>query len=129
MGDCDVCIGGDFDGEYAAFSNTEFPKSRKAYKCEECGREIAKGQKYEKYSGVFDGSFFSHKTCMDCHNIRSAMSCNNSVCIGQLWEEIYYIFPEVTHGCLERIKTPSAKAYFVERWNEWKFKKLTKPTR
>jgi len=124
MGDCGVCIGGDGDGEYCSFSNVVFPKARKPHKCYECGREIAKGSEYEKYTGVFDGSFFEHKTCMDCRNIRLGLSCNNSIEFGRLWEEIYYIFPEVTTGCLQRIKTPSAKAYFIERWNEWKFKKI-----
>jgi hypothetical protein len=123
MGDCGVCIGSDDYGESASFSNMEYPKARKVHTCEECYRDIAIGQTYEKYSGVWDGSFSNHKTCMDCVNIRRGMSCNNSVCFGQLWEEIYYIFPEVTTGCLERIKTPSAKAYFIERWNQWKFKK------
>lgn len=123
MGDCGVCIGGGGDdGEYCAFSNAEYPKARKPHKCQECYREIAIGSEYERYSGVYDNAFFTHKTCMDCFHIRRGLQCNNAITFGQLWEEVYYIFPEVTTGCLQRIKTPSAKAYFIERWNEWKFK-------
>jgi hypothetical protein len=123
MGDCGVCIGsGDY--ESCDFTNVEYPKSRKPHKCYECNREIAKGSEYEKYSGVFDGSFFTHKSCMDCVHIRKGLSCNNGVAFGQLWDEIYQIFPEITTGCLQRIKTPSAKAYFIERWNQWKFRAM-----
>lgn len=123
MSDCGICIGSDYnDGESCAFANARYHKARKIHHCQECGRDIAKGAEYERYSGVFDNAFFTHKTCMDCVEIRSGLTCGNGITFGHLWEEIYYIFPEVTIGCLERIKTPSAKAYFVERWNKWKFK-------
>lgn len=118
--DCGVCIGGDSDG-YWEFSDFKIVKARKPHKCIECDREIPVGMRYEKFSGKWEGDFTSHETCLDCANIRNGLSCNNSVGIGELWNEIREVFSEITTGCLQKIKTPSAKAYLLERWNEWKF--------
>ena len=47
--------------------------------------------------------------------------CDGTRSFGNLWEEIReYVFPEMTTGCLAKIEEPSAKAYLIERWQEWK---------
>lgn len=118
--DCGVCIGGG-DYELWDFCDSTMRKARKPHKCCECSREIPKGAQYEYIAGKCGGDFQDYKTCLDCMNIRNGLSCD-SVALTGLWDDIYEIFPEVTTGCLQRIKTPSAKAYFIERWNQWKFR-------
>lgn len=123
MSDCNVCIGG---GDYDAweFSSTSFQKARKPYKCSECNREIPKGITYERISGKCGGYSYIETfiTCMDCVNIRNGLSCEGGgVGLGGLWEEITEVFSDVkSTACLAKIKTPSAKAYFLERWRKWK---------
>lgn len=124
MGDCQVCIGRD-DWESPEFYNYEYPKARKEHNCVECGRTIAKGQEYERYTSKFDGHLSTEKTCMDCMNIRNAFTCDGSASppFGDLWYEIQGNFPHLTStACLTKIKTPSAKEYFLDRWRKWKFK-------
>jgi hypothetical protein len=124
MSDCQVCIGSD-EWESPEFYNWEFPKARKEYKCGECRRTITKGQQYERYTAKFDGEMQSEKTCMDCSHIRKAFTCEGSASppFGDLWHEIQGNFPHLTStACLTKIKTPSAKEYFLDRWRAWKFK-------
>jgi hypothetical protein len=119
MGDCNICIGGgDYDGAWD-FCSVSVVKARKPHKCCECGRGISIGTQYEKIAGKFDGDFSEAKSCLDCMNICNGLACG-SVGLGNLWDEIYQIFGEVTTGCLAKIKTPSAKDYFLERWQVWK---------
>jgi hypothetical protein len=120
MSDCGVCIGGEADG-YCEFWDSKIVKARKPHKCYECRREIPVGAQYEYVAGKYDGDFFTHKTCLVCAEIRDSFSCGGGVQYGSLWEDMHYAFPEVTTGCLTKLKTPEAKAYLLERWNKWKF--------
>ena len=45
-------------------------KARKEHKCEECGEPIAKGQRYEYSSTLFDAMWSHQKTCLPCVGIR-----------------------------------------------------------
>ncbi len=45
--------------------------ARKEHKCGECRATIRKGQEYEYVSGLWDGDFGVHKTCMKCVTIRN----------------------------------------------------------
>lgn len=55
------------DGErYAVYGVRYVKKSRKLHKCYECGREIAIGELYRKYYGLFDGKWNNHPTCQHC---------------------------------------------------------------
>lgn len=122
MSGCEVCIGSD-DYETAEFYSYEYPKARKQHTCCECRRPIEKGQQYERYASKFDGVMESYKTCTDCMNIRRAFTCDGmaSPPFGDLWYEIQGNFPHLkSTACLTKIKTPSAKAYFLERWRKWK---------
>lgn len=118
MSDCGVCIGGG-DYDMPAFCSESYLKARKPHKCCECYREIPKGAEYERVTGKWD-RVSTYKTCMDCVNIRRGLSCG-SWCYTMLWEDIREIFSSVNISCLDKIKTPSAKAYFLDQWHKWKF--------
>jgi len=49
---------------------TIFNKTRhsaaKSYKCYECQTEIAKGDKYDRHSGLWDDSWDTYKICLKC---------------------------------------------------------------
>jgi hypothetical protein len=125
-GDCGVCIGGDYGEGTAEFHDAREVKARKPHKCCECRREISVGAVYMKACGKFDGEFYSFATCMVCAELRACLSCEGVCAYECLWEEIVdYVFPQMTTGCLEKLKTAAAKQYLVERWNQWKFRKKT----
>lgn len=50
--------------------NDEIVTARKPHMCCECGGVIAKGEKYESVSGMWDGRFDRIKTCIPCMEIR-----------------------------------------------------------
>ncbi|WP_288482354.1 hypothetical protein [uncultured Deinococcus sp.] len=43
--------------------------ARKAHSCEECGVDIAPGQRYRRDSGRFDGHMWSSKYCLSCGDL------------------------------------------------------------
>ena len=73
-------------------------KSRKDYKCDECGCEIKKGEKYEYASGFYaDNQYWSTwRTCADCVEIRAALSEMECFCWGHggLFEAVQEQFQE-----------------------------------
>lgn len=126
--ECGVCIGGgDFDGTYE-FSTSVTRKARKDYRCYECYRAISKGSQYHYFSGKYDGYLDQYRTCLDCHNIRIGLTCEGEAwpAFGNLWDDVTYSFRDLrSTACLTKIKTPSAKEYFLDRWRAWKFKENT----
>lgn len=124
MSDCSVCIGGGDIDDYPEFSDCKIVKARKIHKCSECHRDIAIGQQYERFSFKFDGHMYCEKTCLDCRNIRIGLTCEGESppVIGELWSDVIANFPHLkSTACLAKIPTASAKAYFLERWRQWKF--------
>ena len=122
MSNCGVCIGGgEYDGCYE-FQSSSFPRARKQRWCVECRKAIQPGERYQKFVGKFDGTFFSEDTCAICAEIRDALSCGgNSSIFGEMWGEIRdYVFPTMTTGCFDRLETPEAKKELQRRWIEWK---------
>lgn len=55
--------------DYAEVCNTVDRRARKRHTCRECGKKIDPGTIYKYTSGIFDGSPFSHKWCVDCYEI------------------------------------------------------------
>jgi hypothetical protein len=121
MSDCGVCLTGCEDAD-TDFVHSKVSVARKLHVCCECGKEIIKGDKYERSSGRTDGDFWSFSTCLICAEIATAFYCTGRWYGGILWEEMReYAFGEMTTGCLERLATAAAKAELMKRWNEWKF--------
>jgi hypothetical protein len=50
-------------------------RARKPHTCEECGRRINIGERYEYVFGVYDGAFIAH-TCSHCVGIRQFVQIN-----------------------------------------------------
>lgn len=51
------------------FYTSTTPIARKHHKCEYCGKEIQKGEKYSYESGKYDGDMFVRKLCLVFANI------------------------------------------------------------
>jgi len=86
MGDCG-CVYVDYDGLCEETSKTN-PIANKEHKCDECNRKIQVGEKYERYTGKFEGEIFTNKTCTDCLSLRNEYFCGGW-CYGQLWEHMW----------------------------------------
>jgi hypothetical protein len=56
-----------------AFSE-KHPTARKSHKCCECHGFIQAGEKYEFFSGVWEGRGESFKTCLECSELRKAVN-------------------------------------------------------
>jgi len=124
MSDCGVCIGGyEADGCHD-FSRVDWPKACKEHKCEECGRVIAKGEKYRRSAWKFDGEITDEINCAECVEIRDAFTCwedGAAYCPGELWADMRSaVFPVLTSACFDKLKTPSAKEMLRQLWMRWK---------
>lgn len=112
--DCGVCLDpGDYD--HPEMYEEKVVKARKECRCCECGRQISIGQEYQRASGKWDGDFGTHKTCLDCMNIRDAFACGSGFMFERLWDDLWEYKNDINHDCVKKIKTPSAKAYYLER--------------
>jgi len=84
------CVYLDYDG-CCEFSDSQTRKARKTHQCDECGREILRGEQYEHAVGKLDGDFFQNKTCADCLTIGDEFFCG-SWAWGNLLEDLLYHF-------------------------------------
>ncbi len=50
------------------------PKARQPHKCCECRGIIARGEKYQKIQGLWDGRWRTFKTCIDCKELREKIT-------------------------------------------------------
>jgi hypothetical protein len=120
VGDCGVCIGG-YDGDAADIFASRLVVARKAHQCYECEKEIPPGAKYERIKILYEGEWSCYEICMICSEIGTVFSCDGR-CLGILWEDIHdTLFPNMTTGCLAKLKTAAAKQHLLDKWNEWKF--------
>lgn len=122
MSDCGACIsnGDYFDGP-AQIWESDIRKAAKPHRCCECGRVIEKGQKYEYYSMLFDGSWSHYNTCLICMEIADAFCCDGRL-FGELWSSFVEadVWPQLNTSCFDKLQTPEAKAELQRRWMEWK---------
>ncbi len=64
------------DGEPMECSTITFPKARHGnFKCVECDRPIAKGEKHEHIKGKYEGEWVSWRTCTGCQRLRDDLGC------------------------------------------------------
>lgn len=67
------------DAEYWKVSRTEMRTARKLWSCEECGRRIVPGERYQFLTGCLDSHWSVHRTCLHC---TAAGEWLNEVCGG-----------------------------------------------
>ena len=89
MSSC-ACINNyDYDAETCQWNTTEFRKARKPHTCGECEHIISPGEKYERITGVWDGSWDHHITCLSCVDTRTAFFCNSGWMFNHVWDDVY----------------------------------------
>jgi hypothetical protein len=78
------------DCEPNQFERVEYRKARKVHKCYECRRSIQIGDRYECWTGMFDGRIDRYKTCDDCAKLRDWLNKRTDCCIafGELTTEL-----------------------------------------
>lgn len=59
--------------------------ARKPHRCGECGRDIAKGERYHSGGGLMEGSWCTFKTCEHC---RAAADWLVTVCGGWVYDAV-----------------------------------------
>ena len=69
--------------EMAELCDESYPKARKEHICCECREVIKKGQKYQLFTGKWEGEFSAFKTCIACAAIRKHY-CPNGAVFGEL---------------------------------------------
>lgn len=50
------------------------PKARKLHRCIECTGSIEPGEVYEKFTGLWDGSWDTYRTCAECNTLRGEVN-------------------------------------------------------
>lgn len=65
-----MCMYDSYDDAPAFYASTE-RTARKAHKCSECRREIARGERYQHVAAKWDGVLDTIKTCAHCAVVQS----------------------------------------------------------
>ena len=94
MSDCACSCDLDYDRP-DFFRESDIKKSRKEYKCEECGEVISAGSPYRYECGSWEGKFQVFRTCKSCIAIRIDF-CPCFV-YGMLWENMMEHWGEDAH--------------------------------
>lgn len=84
------------------FGHTRHLVARKEHRCEECGRKIAPGEKYDRHAGKWEGDFFTNVACAHCAVLRRMVNDVDDYyyeCyFGGLGEWVSESYPETTAG-------------------------------
>lgn len=110
------------DGDRATVSHTTCPVSARDKPCGECGKSIVRGEKYELNKSLWDGAWFTSRTCLLCVEIRDHFQCDGWI-YGQLWDDLVEnFFPDMKVGgpCMRGL-SPQAKAALIDARLAWVF--------
>lgn len=108
------------DGPSATVYTMKVVAARKAHRCTECGEDIAPGVRYERVTGLWDGRWSTHQTCLSCVEIRNHFECEGWL-FGQLWSDLEdNFYPDMKAGgpCMEGL-SPEAKDRLITKRMEW----------
>lgn len=75
------------DADYPEFLRENYQRSRKEYKCCECGISIPKNSIYFYSVGKWDGDISYYRTCSNCQSIKNmltSLKITETLCFGQL---------------------------------------------
>lgn len=105
------------DDEPASAYSEVFPKARKTHYCCECGAAINKGDRYQRYSLVWEGTARDYKSCLECAQIRDYQDRKAWPCSGPPFTLLYdewlrsELPPHVLAGYAQsKIRRDAAKA-------------------
>jgi hypothetical protein len=85
--------------------------ARKTHICTECGSKIKPGDKYENFTGKWNGGFDTYKTCPVCLELREAFFCMGyfyEQVLEFLWEHIRDVGGQIDSDCLLEL-SPKAR--------------------
>ena len=111
-----ACINVNIDDDCGAFVDEKIRKARKKHKCGECGDEIQPGHSYEHARGLFDGVFFTSKTCRPCLEIRARFF--NGWIYGSILDDIYNSLNDLSLTDMDGL-SPGAREK-IDKVMEWK---------
>ena len=114
------CVYVDYDSGPPEFHRAKIQTAKKEQRCGECKRIIRPFEKYEYVSGKWDNCFDTHKTCMDCIDIRNIFFCDGWLYGGMkeyLQEHLGNMHGETDEDCLVTL-TPGARAFICEMIEE-----------
>ena len=125
---CEFCLGDDCDEIVSDYEEWQAP-AHSDTRCKECRRTFPKGTSMMFCSFEFEGEEDGHATCLTCHEIRNAFSCDEegAVAFGELWEQMNdYGFQYLTTAseCFRVLKADT-KEYLLSRWRDWKFSSIS----
>jgi hypothetical protein len=101
-------------------------RARKPHKCCECRGVIVSGETYVYFSGVWDGTPATYKTCRDCDELRSILNKeqrhDEAIPFGQLSEVV--MGRNKTEEVRRYIQTKRKRGAEVPTWMEKRLAKL-----
>lgn len=83
--------------EHSSFFHHITVKARKIHKCCECRGAIQLGEKYHKFSGVWNGDFDTFKRCLDCHALAIEIESQNENDFGRSEENNVWFYGLTDH--------------------------------
>lgn len=122
--------------EVAEVYEVEPRKARKEHICRDCRGTIKAGEIYRYHHGVFDGSGFSDKVCVECDEMRKEFNrdlpTDEQICVGQLYEAVFstwdnlekmqrFIATKIKRGCpilpwmAQRLEEAQAKSVAIQK--------------
>ena len=113
-------LSSDPDGITATVYTMKVVVAKKAHRCTECDEDIAAGARYERVTGLWDGSWSTYQTCLSCVEIRNHFECDGWF-FGQLWDDLEEnFFPDMKAGgpCMEGL-SPEAKDRLITKRMDW----------
>lgn len=77
-----------FDGDsYWKFDRYKVRRAAKAHRCDECGRTIERGERYEFFTGLAEEDYwYTNHTCIHCLGAREWLRIE---CSGWLFEAVF----------------------------------------
>jgi hypothetical protein len=101
----------DTDGQASVYWPSR-PIARKAHRCDECGRQIQPGERYERVRAVWDGDPQTCRTCVYCLGVRDSV---DAVAQCFCWTHSYMLEDAMDWVRENKRRTPGI-AMRVGRW-------------
>jgi hypothetical protein len=93
-------------------SKYTYPVARKSHWCETCTREIKKGEKYSRWSGLDEGGAFgTYPECDHCTTASSAWDVTDEYYGGHNADTFHEWYPSSVTGL-------RVKVYYLRKWTK-----------